>query len=198
MTDLAPARSTQHLRLTRAVWREVVVQHERYEVVAHEDLDALLVSTGTQSDRRESLRFASREDSRAMRPWKNAYLAIDGPDVSTTSAIDSNAFFDDLRTNNITLNEMDIVRDFSRTSGHFLIVTNDSLDGLVAHVFNRCVAFLLLRDETDLSQLIGCNVNDTFEQFVIDFLRCRFTLGLATSTWKVLHFNDGRWPHELR
>ena len=75
MTDFPPARPETEGRLTHRIWREVIVQHERFAVFAFKSIHDLLVLTGTERRRNQRLGLSAREKRRSMGTRKNTHLA---------------------------------------------------------------------------------------------------------------------------
>ena len=73
VADFAAARAAHEADFADAERREVVVQHEALGGFAGlQQLDALLVVLGAQRDRHQRLRFAAREQRRAVRARQHA------------------------------------------------------------------------------------------------------------------------------
>ena len=76
MSDFAAARAAHEPYFADAEGREIVVQHEALGGLAGiQHLDALLVFLGAERDGDQGLRFAAREQRRAVRAGQHADFA---------------------------------------------------------------------------------------------------------------------------
>ena len=87
VADLATTYAALRLSLTRREGREVVVEQEALVALVQYVIDHLFVKACAERSRSQGLRFATREDGRAVRHRQRAGFAPDGADLGRLATI---------------------------------------------------------------------------------------------------------------
>jgi len=107
MTDLAPLRRTDAAGLADAERREVVVQHERFAVLAADGVHKLRVAARPQCRDHHGLGLATGEQGRAMRARQEADHRLDRADLVELAAVDAAAVLEDRAANDVGFDLLD-------------------------------------------------------------------------------------------
>ena len=151
MADLTALRRAHKARLANAIRREVVVKHERIAALAVERVDDLRVAAGAERRHDERLRFAAREQRRAMRSRQHADLDADRPHGARVAAVDARLARDDTAANDLALDVVELVLDL--TGAPSARLGRDLGDALLLDLADLRVTRLLLGDAIGFSQL---------------------------------------------
>src|ERR1700722_14748335 len=89
VTDLAPFRRAHHAGFADAERREIVVQHERLFLLAHQAVDDLRIPPGSQRRHDQSLSLATGKQRRTVSSREYAGADIDGAHRLGVAAVDA-------------------------------------------------------------------------------------------------------------
>ncbi len=112
VSNFSSARPAEEPRLPDTVWREIVVEHKVLEFITRQGLNLLLVRRGTQGYHWKYLSLAASKEPGAVGARQHAHLAIDGPHLCGSSAINSRFLADDQVAHVFLLEIMDNFPDF--------------------------------------------------------------------------------------
>ena len=103
VADFTPSRTAQELDLADAERRKIIVQHEFFEVLADQRVDALFIRSRPQRGHDQRLGFTAGKKRRTMGARQDLHLAGNRPDILQPASIDAPFFLNHQTAKNVSL-----------------------------------------------------------------------------------------------
>ncbi len=166
MADFAAFRRADKARLTDAIRREVVVQHERLFALTLDRVDDLRIAAGAERGGHNRLRLTAGEKCRTVSTRQNAHLYIDRAHGTLITAVDARLAADHPLANDGLLKLRQRALDlFGRPAR--VIATRQRLGCGRLGLANGGLAILLVRNAVGVRQCAFGRSGDSRREVVI-------------------------------